>query len=75
MITKPINPEAVNIFVDSLFWKNFNFAISSRALEVRHDHYFKDAGFVLSRYKSASLRMKFPTQRVKNPSGKERLNE
>ena len=48
MRTKPINTEAVS-FLSAFCKEAFNFTFWSCSLEIKHDHIFKAAGFVLSR--------------------------
>ena len=52
MRTKSINTEAVNFLLSACFKEAFNFTFWFCSLEKRHDHIFKAAGLVLSRYES-----------------------
>ena len=52
MRTKPINTEGVNFLLSACCEEAFNFTIRSCTLKFRHDHIFKAAGLVLSRYES-----------------------
>ena len=52
MRTKPINTEAVILFLSACCKEVFNFTFWSCSLEIRHDHIFEAAGPILSRYDS-----------------------
>ena len=50
MRTEPNNTEAVNFVLSACCKEAFNFTFWSCSLEIRHDHIFKAAGLVLSRF-------------------------
>ena len=62
MRTKPINTEAVKFLLSACCKEASNFTLWSCSLELRHDHIFKAAVFVLSRCESTRFYIEIPTR-------------
>ena len=50
--TKPVNTEAVNFLLSACCKEDLYSTFRSCSLKIRHDHTFKAAGLLLSRYES-----------------------